>query len=148
MSVRWNERLFQVALSQQQYKLQQQQQQLAAAAAAAADAETKRLFANGAPHLMQVTIYVPTLISSCTYLFPSRMDLLRFQAACGKRRLNLAFFVCLFCVVVCAFSVLTLLVGRQEGHLACKKTEWWSVVWLSVWSEVQTCIWHCLGHCH
>ena len=120
MSVRWNERLFQVALSQQQYKLQQQQ--LAAAAAAAADAETKRLFANGAPHLMQVRIYVPTLISSCTYLFPSRMDPLRFQAACGKRRLNLAlFFVCLFCVVVCAFSALTLLVGRQEGHLACKK---------------------------
>ena len=25
----------------------------------------------------------------------------------------------------CSFSVLTLLVGRQEGHLACKKTEWW-----------------------
>ena len=24
-----------------------------------------------------------------------------------------------------AFSTLTLLVGRQEGHLACKKTEWW-----------------------
>jgi len=23
-----------------------------------------------------------------------------------------------------AFSALTLLVGRQEGHLACKKTEW------------------------
>ena len=23
------------------------------------------------------------------------------------------------------FSVLTLLVGRQEGHPACKKTEWW-----------------------
>ena len=26
---------------------------------------------------------------------------------------------------VCAFSALTLLVGRQEGHPACKKTEWW-----------------------
>jgi len=26
----------------------------------------------------------------------------------------------------CAFSALTLLVGRQEGHPACKKTEWWS----------------------
>ena len=26
---------------------------------------------------------------------------------------------------LCAFSALTLLVGRQEGHLACKKTEWW-----------------------
>ena len=25
-----------------------------------------------------------------------------------------------------AFSALTLLVGRQEGHLAYKKTEWWS----------------------
>ena len=26
-----------------------------------------------------------------------------------------------------AFSALTLLVGRQEGHPACKKTEWWDV---------------------
>jgi len=24
-----------------------------------------------------------------------------------------------------AFSVLTLLVGQQEGHPACIKTEWW-----------------------
>ena len=24
-----------------------------------------------------------------------------------------------------AFSALTLLVGRQKGHPACKKTEWW-----------------------
>jgi len=23
------------------------------------------------------------------------------------------------------FTALTLLVGRQEGHLTCKKTEWW-----------------------
>jgi len=28
-------------------------------------------------------------------------------------------------VHIFAFSALTLLVGRQEGHLACKKTEWW-----------------------
>ena len=26
-----------------------------------------------------------------------------------------------------AFSALTLLVGRQEGHPACKKLEWWGV---------------------
>ena len=26
---------------------------------------------------------------------------------------------------VVAFRALTLLVGRQEGHPACKKTEWW-----------------------
>jgi len=25
----------------------------------------------------------------------------------------------------CAFSALTLFVGRQDGHPACKKTEWW-----------------------
>ena len=41
---------------------------------------------------------------------------------------------------VSAFSALTLLVGRQEGHPACKKTEWWVLAWLSVWSEVQTCV--------
>jgi len=34
---------------------------------------------------------------------------------------------------------LTVLVGRQEGHPACKKTEQWGAAWLSVWSEVQTC---------
>ena len=28
-------------------------------------------------------------------------------------------------VYVRAFSALMLLVGRQEGHSACKKTEWW-----------------------
>jgi len=27
--------------------------------------------------------------------------------------------------VLIAFSALTLLVGWQEGHPACKKTEWW-----------------------
>jgi len=30
-----------------------------------------------------------------------------------------------FSVFSFAFSALTLLVGRQERHLACKKTEWW-----------------------
>jgi len=28
-------------------------------------------------------------------------------------------------VIFAAFSALTLLVGWQEGHPACKKTEWW-----------------------
>jgi len=40
-----------------------------------------------------------------------------------------------------AFSALTLLVGRQEEHPACKKLSGGVLVWLSVWSEVQTCIW-------
>ena len=42
---------------------------------------------------------------------------------------------------VVAFSALTLLVGRQEGHPACKNPSGGVLAWLSVWSEVQTCIW-------
>ena len=37
-----------------------------------------------------------------------------------------------------AFSALTLLVGRQEGHPACKKQSGGVLAWLSVWSEVLT----------
>jgi len=40
-----------------------------------------------------------------------------------------------------AFSALTLLVGRQEGHPACKKLSGEVLAWLSVWSEVLTCTW-------
>ena len=47
-----------------------------------------------------------------------------------------------------AFSALTLLVGRQEGHPACKKMSGEVLAWLSVWSEVQTCIWPSWCHCH
>ena len=36
--------------------------------------------------------------------------------------------------------VLTLLVGRQDWHPACKKPSGGVLAWLSVWSEVQTCI--------
>ena len=34
-----------------------------------------------------------------------------------------------------------LLVGRQEGHPACKKQSGGVLAWLSVWGEVQACIW-------
>jgi len=40
-----------------------------------------------------------------------------------------------------AFSALTLLVGRLEGHPACKKLSGGGLAWLSVWSKVQTCTW-------
>ena len=53
-----------------------------------------------------------------------------------KRSLN---FCCL--LLPSAFSALTLLVGRQEGHPACKKLSGRVLAWLSVWSKVQTCIW-------
>jgi len=45
------------------------------------------------------------------------------------------------CGFFTAFSALTLLVGRQEGHPACKKLSGGLLAWLSAWSEVQTCIW-------
>jgi len=39
-----------------------------------------------------------------------------------------------------AFSALKLLVGRREGHPACKKLSGRVLAWLSVWSAVQTYI--------
>jgi len=52
------------------------------------------------------------------------------------------FVICICpCLVWYYFSALTLLVGRQEGHPACKKLSGEVLAWLSVWSEVQTCIW-------
>jgi len=47
----------------------------------------------------------------------------------------------LLCFSARAFSDLTLLVGWQEGHPACKKLSGGVLAWFSVWSEVQTCIW-------
>ena len=51
-------------------------------------------------------------------------------------------------VTALPFSALMLLVGRQEGHLACKKLSGGVLAWLSVWSEVQTYIWPSWCHCH
>ena len=53
----------------------------------------------------------------------------------------------IFCLV-CAFSALALLVGRQEGHPACKNMTGGVLAWLSVRSEMQTCIWPSWCHCH
>jgi len=39
-----------------------------------------------------------------------------------------------FLLFICAFSALTLLVGRQEGHPASKKLSGEVLAWLSVWS--------------
>jgi len=47
-----------------------------------------------------------------------------------------------------AFSALTLLVGWQEGHPACKKLSGGVLAWLPVWSEVQTCIRPSWCQCH
>jgi len=48
-----------------------------------------------------------------------------------------AVFVILAFSALIAFSALTLLVAQQEGHPACKKTEWWGV---GVVICLETCI--------
>jgi len=49
---------------------------------------------------------------------------------------------------VYAFSALTLSVGRQEEHLACKKLSVGMLAWLSDLAEVQIYIWPSWCHCH
>jgi len=50
--------------------------------------------------------------------------------------------------VLFAFSALTLLFGRQEGHVACKKLSGGMQEWLCVWVKVQVCIWLSWCYCH
>jgi len=48
-----------------------------------------------------------------------------------------------------AFSDLTLLIGHQEEHPACKKLRNEMLKWISVWNEVQMiCIWSSWCHCY
>jgi len=54
---------------------------------------------------------------------------------------NIVLVIIIIITTMYAFSALTLLVGRQEGHPACKKLSGGVLAWLSVWSEVHTCIW-------
>ena len=51
-------------------------------------------------------------------------------------------------VIIIAFSALTLFVGWQKWHLACKKLSSGMLAWLSLWGEVQICIWPSWCHCH
>jgi len=57
----------------------------------------------------------------------------------GERIVTIDFVTSIY--PMCAFSALMVLVGRQEGHPACKKQSCGVLAWLSVWSKVQTCIW-------
>ena len=64
-----------------------------------------------------------------------------FQAGCCEPLQKAIVLLYLYILFSIAFSALTLLVGRQEGHPACKKPSGGVLAWLSVWSKVQTCIW-------
>ena len=72
-----------------------------------------------------------TMVNLVMYLLPTSNML-------NQRKIIILYYT--ICALI-AFSALTLLVGRQEGHPACKKLSGGVLAWLSVWSEVQTCIW-------
>ena len=85
---------------------------------------------------VRCTHAVPSsLLSSVLYLLHLRKR--KFQ----NYRNFVTRIACTLISCYCAFSALTLLVGRQEGHPACKKQSGGVLAWLSVWSKVQTCIW-------
>ena len=48
---------------------------------------------------------------------------------------NLHLYIFISCLQCYAFSALTLLVGQQEGHPACKKLSGGMLAWLSVWAR-------------
>jgi len=92
-----------------------------------------------------------SLVCSWNYTIAQSLDMHKV----GRLSCNLCFFAKNFhrisiLVVLSndAFSALTLLVGWQEGHPACKKLSGGVLAWFSVWSEVQTCIWPSGCHCH
>jgi len=43
-------------------------------------------------------------------------------------------------IISLGLQPLMLLVGRHEGHPACKKLSGGMLAWLSVWGEMQICI--------
>jgi len=79
-----------------------------------------------------------------THSYPAAHDAMQLAATISRNdeRKKLQHFY------IVAFSVLTLLVGRQEGHPACKNLSGGMLVWLCVWVKVQISIWPSWCHCH
>ena len=82
----------------------------------------------------------------------NKADVVRFELEQAENRVELCKVPWRNCVVLVshffAFSAVRLLVGRQEGHPACKQLNGGVLTWLSVWSEVQTYIRPSWCHCH
>jgi len=86
-------------------------------------------------------------IVSCGYEWrQSKPELAVWHSKVRQFARFLAFLICP--CLFSAFCALTLLVGWQEGHPACKILSGGVLAWLSLWSEVQTCIQPSWCHCH
>ena len=104
----------------------------------------RRLTRNWQPRMIDRKMRLWVLAPYCNLLFC--------WVSCSKPSCRLLSKCCASGVIFQASclcdSALTLLVGRQEGHPACKKQSGGVLVWLFVWSEVQICIWPSWCHCH
>jgi len=83
---------------------------------------------------------LPLQLCCARYNLHSMLTLFSSLTSCVSFSLSFSFFILLCTSVQSTFSALTLLVGRQEGHLACKKLSGGVLAWLSDWSKVQSSI--------
>ena len=101
-------------------------------------------------HIHAIKIY--TWITTCNklvcYFCSDVFDLFDINMQVIKHTVIKTEQFCFHCMCCFAFRSLTLLVGWQEGHPACKKLSGGVLAWLSAWSEVQTCICPSWCHCH
>ena len=115
----------------------------------------------GRPNVIQATIYRVTLAPHDEYDRTNCAAAMRSIAAINRRhycsnflqnsyqlKLQLKYLVNFSFSLTTVLWRLTMLVGSQEGHPACKKLSGGVLAWLSVWTEVQTCIWPSWCHCH
>jgi len=70
------------------------------------------------------------------YSLISSFSVPRSLTVCSVFAKQLPVYLSIYIYLFIAFSALTLLVRRQEGHPVSGEV----LAWLSVWSEVQTCI--------
>ena len=73
-----------------------------------------------------------THLSICTLTQILLLDE-HFSICYATLEISINFCIVLLCFI--AFSASTLLVGRHEGHPACKKLSGGVVAWLSIWSK-------------
>jgi len=75
------------------------------------------------------------------WYFPNSCQILRCWMHCF-------YTILVHTLIISSLQCFDAVVGRQKGHLACKKLSGGVLAWLSVRSEVQTCIWPSWWHCH
>ena len=88
------------------------------------------------------SVSVSSCLGACKSIFAtvSLCTVVAFDVDAGFREYCIVGIIVFLPCDANAFSALTLLVGWQEGHPACKKLTGGVLAWLSFSSEVQTCI--------